>query len=259
MCWVSLWLFFSLFGWVFSSCLFPGERWTSFGDKRLNTMNKCLVLPVWTRRLVPVVKITVMAVWREERFFPGMINRELGKNSSLQQGSSISWGSHFCRIFPNNFPAMSLGGSVSTKAIFFPSASGILRAVHLKVNAWNVSEESHLEAPASASRRGRLARWIPPKSGLFSWWTIMRLMGIELRYICVIDVHVLVLWIRGDFSKSLALLLLISFTHQQWETDTISLGKDKPTLSVKQFSPNSQFEYGEQLWTSRKTDKGGWK
>ena len=151
---------------------------------------------------------------------------------------------------------MSLVGAVSTKAIFFPSASGILRAVHLKVNAWNVSEASHLEAPASAGRRGRLARWIPPKSGLFSWWTIMRLMGVELRYICVIDVHVLVLWVRGDFSKSLALLLLISFTHQQWETDTISLGKDKPTLSVKQFSPNS-LNMGSSYGPQEKLTKGG--
>ena len=82
-------------------------------------------------------------------------------------------------------------------------------------------------------------------------------MGVELRYICVINVHGLVLSICGDSSKSLALLLLISFTHQQRETDALSLGKDKPTLSVKQFSPNSQFDYGKQLRTSIKSDKGG--
>lgn len=110
--------FFNLFGWVFSSCLFPGERRTSFGDKRLSMMNECLVQPVWPGRLVSVVKITAMAVWREETFFPSVINGELGKISSLQQGSSVIWGSHFCQIFPNNFPAASLVGAVSTRAIF---------------------------------------------------------------------------------------------------------------------------------------------
>lgn len=117
--------FFPLFGWVFSFCLFPGKRGTSLGDKRLNMMNKCLVLPIWPERLVSVVKITAMAFWREERFFPSIINGELGKNSSLQWGSSVIWGSHFCHIFPNHFPAVSPVGAVSTKAIFFfqPQAS----------------------------------------------------------------------------------------------------------------------------------------
>lgn len=140
MCWVPLCLFFfSLVGWVFSSCLFPVEGGTSFGDKRLNMMNKCLVLSVWPGRIVSVVKIT-------GETFPCMINREPGKNSSLQQGSSVIQGTHFCHLFPTHFTATSLV-AVSYQSHFFlhPQASEeqlTLRSM-CKIDTHNVCVKSH--------------------------------------------------------------------------------------------------------------------
>lgn len=246
MCWGSLSQFFCL---VMFFLLFPGERGTSFENRRLNMMNKCFVLPVWPRRLVSVVRITAMALWREERFFPGVINGELGTISSLWQCSSVIWGSHFCHIFPNHFPAMTLVGAVSTQVIFSFSLrdleSSSPRGRCLKC-VWGVTPRSAV----SACRPGRLGRGIPPKSGLFSWWTKIRLVNVERRwFIRGLDVHVLLLWIYGYSRRSFALLLLISFTHQQWDADAISLEKDNVIL--KWFSPHRWFDYGEQLRISR--------
>lgn len=61
---MSLFVYFSLclIEVLFFSFLFLGERGASFGDKKLNMMKECLVLPVWPGRVVSVVEITVIAV-----------------------------------------------------------------------------------------------------------------------------------------------------------------------------------------------------
>lgn len=145
-CWVCFFFFPSALS---------GERGTSFGDKRLNMMNECLLLPIWPARLVSVVKITAMALWSQGRFFPVVINWGLGKISSPQRGSSVIWGSHFCCIFPAMLHIFAVITSLPhlQQGLYAPrlsliSASGILRAVHPQVGGWGaLPEEPRLDVP----------------------------------------------------------------------------------------------------------------
>lgn len=72
-------------------------------------------------------------------------------------------GQSFLPYLPQSFPCHDSRRSCEHPGYFFPSASGILRAVHLKVDVWNVSEESHLEAPCLPADLGGWEEEFHPK------------------------------------------------------------------------------------------------